>query len=180
MSGFIQLLRKRKELIPLIGFVGFAAAGAVSASFYFLMTKPDVILNKTSNPEPWERINPSKPQKLITINQQWKPVEGLELVKSLTKWLTNMLCCSQALYAYHFTPVPAPASTPAPLTSLAESFPHRLALGWSVCGNASAKPVVYSLLCLHVHALPQHLCDASSVYLRNEKIRAVHVNALVH
>ncbi|KAI2647830.1 hypothetical protein H4Q32_028814 [Labeo rohita] len=39
----------------------------------------------TSNPEPWETLDPSKPQKLITINQQWKPVEELELVKKLTK-----------------------------------------------------------------------------------------------
>uniref|UniRef100_A0A3Q4I3R1 Chromosome 15 open reading frame 48 n=2 Tax=Pseudocrenilabrinae TaxID=318546 RepID=A0A3Q4I3R1_NEOBR len=85
MSGFFQMLRKRKELIPLIGFMAFAATGATSASIYFLLTKPDVILNKTSNPEPWERLDPSKPQKLITINQQWKPVEELEIVKSLTK-----------------------------------------------------------------------------------------------
>ncbi|XP_047219345.1 normal mucosa of esophagus-specific gene 1 protein [Girardinichthys multiradiatus] len=85
MSGFIQMLRKRKELIPLVGFMAFAATGATSASLYFLFTKPDVILNKTLNPEPWERLDPSKPQKLITINQQWKPVEALEMVKSMTK-----------------------------------------------------------------------------------------------
>ncbi|KAM7405862.1 hypothetical protein PAMP_000282 [Pampus punctatissimus] len=85
MGGFFQMLRKKKELIPLIGFMAFAATGATSAAIYFLLTKPDVILNKTSNPEPWERVDPSKPQKLITINQKWKPVEELELVKSLTK-----------------------------------------------------------------------------------------------
>ncbi|KAM4602657.1 normal mucosa of esophagus-specific gene 1 protein [Polymixia lowei] len=85
MSGFIQMLRKKKELIPLIGFMAFAAAGATSAGIYFLLTKPDVILNKTRNPEPWERLDPSKPQKLVTINQRWKPIEELERVKSLTK-----------------------------------------------------------------------------------------------
>ncbi|KAG7483219.1 hypothetical protein JOB18_042996 [Solea senegalensis] len=85
MSAFFQLLRKRKELIPLIGFTGLAATGAVSAAFYFLLTKSDVILNKTTNPQPWERVDPTKPQKLITINQKWRPVEELELVKSLTK-----------------------------------------------------------------------------------------------
>ncbi|KAK9959233.1 hypothetical protein ABG768_011301 [Culter alburnus] len=84
-GGFFQMLKKRKELIPLIGFVGCAALGAATASIYFLLTKPDVILNKTSNPEPWEMLDPSKPQKLMTINQQWKPVEELELVKKLTK-----------------------------------------------------------------------------------------------
>ncbi|KAJ8007148.1 hypothetical protein DPEC_G00114540 [Dallia pectoralis] len=84
-SGFFQILRKKKELIPLIGFMAFAVTGATSASLYFLLTKTDVIINKTGNPEPWERLDPSKPQKLITINQKWKPIEELELVKSLTK-----------------------------------------------------------------------------------------------
>lgn len=79
------MLRKRKELIPLIGFMAFAAAGAASASLYFLFTKQDVILNRTRNPEPWERVDPTKPQKLVTINQQWRPVEELELVKKMTK-----------------------------------------------------------------------------------------------
>ncbi|KAM9410489.1 normal mucosa of esophagus-specific gene 1 protein [Pholidichthys leucotaenia] len=85
MWGFFQTMRKRKELIPLVAFVGFAVTGAASACIYFLLTKPDVILNKTSNPEPWERVDPSTPQKLVTINQQWKPVEELEMVKKLTK-----------------------------------------------------------------------------------------------
>lgn len=79
------MLRKKKELIPLIGFVTFAATGATTVALYFLFTKPDVILNKSYNPEPWEKVDPSKPQKLLTINQQWKPVEELELVKKLTK-----------------------------------------------------------------------------------------------
>ncbi|XP_062860521.1 normal mucosa of esophagus-specific gene 1 protein [Trichomycterus rosablanca] len=85
VGGFMQLLRKKKELIPLIGIMGFAAAGATSACIYFLFTKTDVILNKSENPEPWERLDPSKPQKLMTINQQWKPVEELEIVKKLMK-----------------------------------------------------------------------------------------------
>ncbi|KAJ8393107.1 hypothetical protein AAFF_G00067900 [Aldrovandia affinis] len=85
MSGFFQMLRKKKELIPLIGFMAFAAIFATSASIYFLLTKKDVVLNKSWNPEPWENIDPSKPQKLITINQKWKPVEELQKVKSLTK-----------------------------------------------------------------------------------------------
>ncbi|KAI4888563.1 hypothetical protein NFI96_014852 [Prochilodus magdalenae] len=84
-GGFLQMLRKKKELIPLIGFMAFAATGATSASIYFLLTKNDVILNKSRNPEPWEMVDPSKPQKLITINQQWKPVEELQIVKNLSK-----------------------------------------------------------------------------------------------
>ncbi|XP_017540298.1 normal mucosa of esophagus-specific gene 1 protein [Pygocentrus nattereri] len=84
-GGFLQMLRKKKELIPLIGFMAFAATGATTASIYFLLTKPDVILNKSRNPEPWETLDPSKPQKLITIKQQWKPVEEVQIVKGLTK-----------------------------------------------------------------------------------------------
>nr|AAI22237.1 Zgc:153317 protein [Danio rerio]AAI65477.1 Zgc:153317 protein [Danio rerio] len=84
-GGLIQLLRKRKELIPLLGIVSCAAFGAATTMVYFLLTKPDVILNKTRNPEPWEMLDPSKPQKLLTINQQWKPVEELEMVKKMTK-----------------------------------------------------------------------------------------------
>ncbi|TKS69592.1 Normal mucosa of esophagus-specific gene 1 protein [Collichthys lucidus] len=85
MVGFFQILMKKKELIPLVGFIAFAATGATSAATYFLFTKSDVILNKSNNPEPWERVDPTKPQKLITINQQWKPVEELQMVRNLTK-----------------------------------------------------------------------------------------------
>uniref|UniRef100_A0A8B9P672 Uncharacterized protein n=1 Tax=Apteryx owenii TaxID=8824 RepID=A0A8B9P672_APTOW len=42
-------------------------------------------INKTGNPEPWEAIDPARPQKLLTIHQKWKPIEELEKVKKLTK-----------------------------------------------------------------------------------------------
>uniref|UniRef100_A0A8C8VQN5 Chromosome 15 open reading frame 48 n=1 Tax=Pelusios castaneus TaxID=367368 RepID=A0A8C8VQN5_9SAUR len=84
-SGFFHMVRKYKEIIPLIGFVGVAAVGALSASVYFLWTKTDVIINKSGNPEPWENVNPSKSQKFITINQEWKPIEELETVKKMMK-----------------------------------------------------------------------------------------------
>uniref|UniRef100_A0A674DTY2 Uncharacterized protein n=1 Tax=Salmo trutta TaxID=8032 RepID=A0A674DTY2_SALTR len=50
------------------------------ASLYFLFTKNDVILNTSRNPEPWERVDPSKLQKLVTIHQKWRPIEELEQV----------------------------------------------------------------------------------------------------
>uniref|UniRef100_A0A4W5JYL3 Normal mucosa of esophagus specific 1 n=1 Tax=Hucho hucho TaxID=62062 RepID=A0A4W5JYL3_9TELE len=83
--GLIQMMRKRKQVIPLIGFMALSVAGATFASLYFLFTKSDVILNKSRNPEPWERVDPSKPQKLVTINQKWRPIKELEQVKSMTK-----------------------------------------------------------------------------------------------
>ncbi|XP_062439727.1 normal mucosa of esophagus-specific gene 1 protein [Rhea pennata] len=83
--SFFQMLRAKKELIPLVGVVSFAALGAISVSIYSLLSKTDVIINKTGNPEPWEAIDPTQPQKLLTIHQKWKPIEELEKVKKLTK-----------------------------------------------------------------------------------------------
>lgn len=84
-ASFFQLLRTKKELIPLFGVVSSAAVGAVAFSVYSLFSKSDVIINKSGNPEPWETIDPTRPQKLLTIHQKWKPIEELESVKKLTK-----------------------------------------------------------------------------------------------
>ncbi|XP_028907520.1 normal mucosa of esophagus-specific gene 1 protein [Ornithorhynchus anatinus] len=82
--GIFQILMKKKEIIPLVTFVTFAGLGAISVSVYSLF-KTDVILNRSQNPEPWENVDPTQPQKLISINQQWKPIEELQKVKRLTK-----------------------------------------------------------------------------------------------
>ncbi|XP_072480715.1 normal mucosa of esophagus-specific gene 1 protein-like [Notamacropus eugenii] len=82
--NFFQLMKKKKELIPLIVFVSIAGGGGVLMSLYSL-GKSDVIVNRHRNPEPWENVNPSQPQKLFSINQKWEPVEELETVKQLTK-----------------------------------------------------------------------------------------------
>ncbi|KAJ7396093.1 hypothetical protein BTVI_148591 [Pitangus sulphuratus] len=74
-----------KELIPLAGILSMAAIGAFSFSVYSLLCKSDVMINKSGNPEPWENIDPSKPQKLLTIQQKWQPIEELESVKKLMK-----------------------------------------------------------------------------------------------
>ncbi|KFP24005.1 Normal mucosa of esophagus-specific 1, partial [Colius striatus] len=73
------------QLIPLVGVLSFAAVGAFSFSVYSLFSKSDVIINKSGNPEPWETVDPTKPQKLLTVNQKWKPIEELEDVRKLTK-----------------------------------------------------------------------------------------------
>ncbi|XP_009884434.1 PREDICTED: normal mucosa of esophagus-specific gene 1 protein [Charadrius vociferus] len=84
-GNFFQILKAKKELIPLVGVLSFAAVGAASFSVYSLFSKSDVIINKSGNPEPWETVDPSKPQKLLTIHQKWKPIEELENVRKLTK-----------------------------------------------------------------------------------------------
>ncbi|XP_069316576.1 normal mucosa of esophagus-specific gene 1 protein [Eulemur rufifrons] len=82
--GFFQLLMKKKELIPLVMFMAVAASGASSFAIYSLR-KSDVIIDRKGNPEPWENVDPTVPQKLITINQQWKPIEELQQVRRATK-----------------------------------------------------------------------------------------------
>ncbi|XP_043919735.1 normal mucosa of esophagus-specific gene 1 protein [Protopterus annectens] len=83
--SFFRMLKKRKELIPIIGIMSFASIGGISAMIYALISKSDVIINKTGNPEPWENIDPTKSQKLLTFTQQWKPVEEVQIIKQLTK-----------------------------------------------------------------------------------------------
>ncbi|XP_033023466.1 normal mucosa of esophagus-specific gene 1 protein [Lacerta agilis] len=75
---------KKKELIPLITFVGMAGGFAVYQSWHALR-KPDVVFNKSGNPEPWQDVDFTKPQKHITLNQQWKPIEELEKVRKITR-----------------------------------------------------------------------------------------------
>lgn len=53
---------------------------------------------------------------LITINQQWKPVEELEIVKSLTKWKSP---------GFSRESDDTPPLPPPPI-SLTESFLHKL------------------------------------------------------
>ncbi|NWI49752.1 NMES1 protein, partial [Calyptomena viridis] len=82
---FSSFLRFIFQLIPLVGILSMAALGAFSFSVYSLFSKSDVIINKSGNPEPWETIDATKPQKLLTIKQKWQPVEELENVKKLMK-----------------------------------------------------------------------------------------------
>ncbi|XP_058915425.1 normal mucosa of esophagus-specific gene 1 protein [Kogia breviceps] len=82
--SFFQLLMKRKELIPLVLFTTVAATGALSFALYSLR-KTDVIIDRKRNPEPWENVDPTAPRKLITINQEWKPIEELQKVRKATR-----------------------------------------------------------------------------------------------
>lgn len=84
IMGVFQILMKNKELIPLAFFISVAATGATSFALYALK-KTDVVIDRKRNPEPWEMVDPTQPQKLITINQQWKPVEELQKVRRATR-----------------------------------------------------------------------------------------------
>ncbi|XP_030911808.1 normal mucosa of esophagus-specific gene 1 protein [Geospiza fortis] len=67
-KGILHTLRTKRELIPLAGILSFAAAGAFSFCVYSLFSKSDVIIHKIGSSEPWEAIDPAKPQKFIL---QW-------------------------------------------------------------------------------------------------------------
>ncbi|XP_011281153.1 normal mucosa of esophagus-specific gene 1 protein [Felis catus] len=82
--NLFQLLRKKKELIPLVLMMTTAAGGASAFAVYSLQ-KTDVIIDRKKNPEPWETVDPNVPSKLITINQEWKPIEELQKVRRATK-----------------------------------------------------------------------------------------------
>ncbi|XP_036910437.1 normal mucosa of esophagus-specific gene 1 protein [Sturnira hondurensis] len=82
--SFFRLLMKKKELIPLVMIMTAAASGATSFAAYSLK-KSDVIIDRKNNPEPWETVDPNVPQKLITINQEWKAIEELQKVRRATK-----------------------------------------------------------------------------------------------
>ncbi|XP_004709465.1 normal mucosa of esophagus-specific gene 1 protein [Echinops telfairi] len=82
--SFFRLLMKKKELIPLALIMTVAASGASSFAVYSLR-KSDVITDRKNNPEPWETVDPTVPQKLITVNQQWKPIEELQKARKATK-----------------------------------------------------------------------------------------------
>ncbi|XP_016156338.1 PREDICTED: normal mucosa of esophagus-specific gene 1 protein isoform X1 [Ficedula albicollis] len=67
-KGFWHTLKRQKELIPLLGILSMAATGAVSFCIYSLLNKSDVIIRKIGSSEPWEKVDPTKPQKVLL---QW-------------------------------------------------------------------------------------------------------------
>ncbi|CAN0320730.1 unnamed protein product [Lampetra fluviatilis] len=85
MGPVSKFLLKRKEVIPIVVFLGMTVGGGFLMGIYSLLTKSDVVVNKWGNPTPWENIDPSKPQKLYSITQKWEPVEALELAKKATR-----------------------------------------------------------------------------------------------
>ncbi|XP_038598403.1 normal mucosa of esophagus-specific gene 1 protein-like [Tachyglossus aculeatus] len=83
-EALTQFLGLSSKLNPLATTVANAGLGAISVSVYSLF-KTAVIFNRSKNPEPWENVDPTQPQKLVSINQQWKPIEELQNVRRLTK-----------------------------------------------------------------------------------------------
>ncbi|XP_006813435.1 normal mucosa of esophagus-specific gene 1 protein-like [Saccoglossus kowalevskii] len=61
--------------------VGGVCVMAGSYITYAVFTKSDVVVNKSGNPWPWQNVDSSKPQKLITVQQAYKPIPELEALR---------------------------------------------------------------------------------------------------
>ncbi|KAL1921321.1 uncharacterized protein VTP21DRAFT_11037 [Calcarisporiella thermophila] len=68
---FIHFMSKNKPLIPLFMAVGAGLVGGVAFMGYNLAYNPDVILDKTGDRQPWNRIKQHQNSKLLTINKEF-------------------------------------------------------------------------------------------------------------
>ncbi|XP_076310001.1 normal mucosa of esophagus-specific gene 1 protein-like [Tachypleus tridentatus] len=78
--GF-RAMRKKPEIIPLIAIMTTACVGVAAYCVYALSQKSDVMIDRRKQQPPWERVNPETPQKLFTVNQEYKKIPELESLK---------------------------------------------------------------------------------------------------
>ncbi|XP_070535351.1 normal mucosa of esophagus-specific gene 1 protein-like [Ptychodera flava] len=81
MSFGFGVLKKHYELTPLFSLIGGVCVMAGSYIGYALITKSDVVVNRSANPFPWDKVDPSKPQKLFTVSQKWTAIPELEQLR---------------------------------------------------------------------------------------------------
>ena len=77
MVGF----KKNVSLLPMAVFIGLGAAMCVGYSFYALVQKNDVTVNKTKELPPWERIVKGESQKMVSVKQTWDSIDEVEKLK---------------------------------------------------------------------------------------------------
>lgn len=67
----LSIIKSKYELVPLLGVLSVACAGAVGYSTYSLLYKPDVSLTKGDRVTPrFEKVDPEKSQKLWNTGAQ--------------------------------------------------------------------------------------------------------------
>ncbi|KAM3827951.1 normal mucosa of esophagus-specific gene 1 protein [Vipera latastei] len=79
-----RYLNKHKGLIPLAMIMTTTLSGMVYTGIRALR-RSDIIIDRWRNPEPWEKVDPTQPQKLFTIHQKWEPIQELEEVRKVFK-----------------------------------------------------------------------------------------------
>merc|ERR1711976_5231 len=80
LEAWKQKLRFFPSLRAILFFNVVSGTLASAYVTYAMLYKLDVRLFKNSVPR-FEAIDPSKPQKLMTVNQKWEPIPELEQLK---------------------------------------------------------------------------------------------------
>jgi len=62
-------LKNNLALVPLFVVSGVGIAGSLSYALYTLRYSPEVVVNRASDPHPWNRIQQHENHKLMTINK---------------------------------------------------------------------------------------------------------------
>ncbi|ELU10744.1 hypothetical protein CAPTEDRAFT_219403 [Capitella teleta] len=82
MSG----LKRFPELVPVSFFMGLGGVMVGGIIVYSMYQKGDVKINRMDDTAPWESVDASQAQKLVTIKQKWEKIPEVEnLKKELSK-----------------------------------------------------------------------------------------------
>ncbi|XP_034290565.1 normal mucosa of esophagus-specific gene 1 protein isoform X1 [Pantherophis guttatus] len=82
--SFFRYFNKHRELIPLAMIMTTTLSGMVYTGIRALR-RSDIIIDRWNNPEPWEKVDPTEPQKLFSIHQKWEPIQELEEIRKVFK-----------------------------------------------------------------------------------------------
>ncbi|XP_072020162.1 normal mucosa of esophagus-specific gene 1 protein-like [Amphiura filiformis] len=76
-----RINRRNYDLLPLVGIMGTVCCLAFGFVGYSIVKKSDVAVMRRRNPHPWQKIDPSEPQKLISLNQKWESTPAVEKLR---------------------------------------------------------------------------------------------------
>jgi len=80
--GFgLRAFKKAPELLPLVAIVSIPCALASVYVGYALATKQDVVIDKTKEIPPWERVESTEYNKFLTINRKYMPNNELDSLR---------------------------------------------------------------------------------------------------
>ncbi|GAA5938137.1 NDUFA4 family protein [Sporobolomyces koalae] len=67
----LRLLRRDPSLSPLFVAVGLGVVGALGFGVHYLRNSPDVVVRRSGDKEPWNRVEQGKNTKLFSPNKEW-------------------------------------------------------------------------------------------------------------
>eukprot|EP00914_Ancora_sagittata_P033354 GHVO01067224.1.p1 GENE.GHVO01067224.1~~GHVO01067224.1.p1 ORF type:complete len:104 (+),score=14.72 GHVO01067224.1:114-425(+) len=74
-------LKRFPELVPVSFFGGVGGILVVGIIAYSMYQKSDVKINRMDEKAPWEKVDSSQPQKLVSIKQKWEKIPEVEALK---------------------------------------------------------------------------------------------------